>query len=100
MPVLQDFITRFGIRSLLRARLDEEKMADGTAQQQRVMKFVDELKSKGIAEKTTEANIQVQHCAASELLGVCDCSRSLMILSLCPFDDRSTTQCRPSSTRW
>jgi hypothetical protein len=55
---IPDVITRFGIRNLLAARLEEERQPDNFAQQQRLMAFVDELKNSPIAVNTADANEQ------------------------------------------
>ena len=55
---IPDFITRFGIRQLLAARLEEERQPDNFAQQQRLMDFVDALKNSPIAVNTADANEQ------------------------------------------
>eukprot|EP01051_Picozoa_sp_SAG22_P010112 SAG22_NODE_889_length_6648_cov_6.695984_4_plen_313_part_00 len=56
--LMPDVFTRVGIRLLLQTRLDEENMGDMTKQQERKQGFVDELKSLGIAQNTSEANDQ------------------------------------------
>ena len=55
---LPDFLTRIGIRQLLQGRLEEERQADNTAQQARLLAFVEELKASPIAVNTDDANEQ------------------------------------------
>lgn len=55
---IPDWITRFGIRHLLAARLEDERQPDNFAQQQRLMDFVNELKNSPIAVNTADANEQ------------------------------------------
>lgn len=55
---IPDWITRFGIRYLLAARLEDERQPDNFAQQQRLMDFVNELKNSPIAVNTADANEQ------------------------------------------
>ena len=53
-----DIFTRFGIRKLLEARLEDERQPDNFAQQARLQAFVDELKASPIAVNTGDANEQ------------------------------------------
>jgi hypothetical protein len=55
---LPDAITRIGIRNLLAARLAEESQPTNTAQQERLLAFVEELKASPIAINTADANEQ------------------------------------------
>ena len=54
---LPDFLTRIGIRQLLQDKLEEERQAN-TAQQARLLAFVEELKASPIAVNTDDANEQ------------------------------------------
>ena len=56
--LLPDFLVRFGIRRLLRARLAEEDRGNPEAQQQHLMKLIARLKMSSIAINTADANQQ------------------------------------------
>jgi cyclopropane-fatty-acyl-phospholipid synthase len=56
--LLPDFLVRYGIRRLLKARLAEEDRGDPEAQQQHLMKLVARLKQSPIAINTADANHQ------------------------------------------
>src|SRR5271165_5588280 len=56
--LLPDFLVRFGIRRLLRARLDEEHQDSLEAQQRHLMKLIARLRQSPIAIHTAEANQQ------------------------------------------
>jgi cyclopropane-fatty-acyl-phospholipid synthase len=56
--LLPDFLVRFGIRRLLKARLREESVGGSEAQQRRLMKLITRLKQSPIAINTTDANQQ------------------------------------------
>ena len=56
--LLPDFVIRWGIRRLLRARLAEEHRGSLEAQQQHLMKLILRLRQSPIAINTTEANLQ------------------------------------------
>jgi cyclopropane-fatty-acyl-phospholipid synthase len=58
LDLLPDFLVRFGIRRLLRARLAEEDRGSAEAQQQHFMKLLARLKTSPIAVNTVEANLQ------------------------------------------
>jgi len=55
---LPDFAIRTGIRKLLKQRLLDENKGDPEAQQEHLMKLIDELKASPIAINTAEANEQ------------------------------------------
>ena len=56
--LLPDFLVRFGIRRLLRARLAEENRGSAEAQQQHLMRLISRLRQSPIAINTAEANLQ------------------------------------------
>jgi len=56
--LLPDFLIRFGIRKLLKQRLQEEKKENVDAQRIHLIKLIEELKSSPIALNTKEANEQ------------------------------------------
>ncbi len=56
--LLPDFLVRFGIRRLLRARLAEECQGSLEAQQRHLMKLIARLRRSPIAINTAEANLQ------------------------------------------
>ena len=56
--LLPDFLVRFGIRRLLRARLVEENRGSPEAQQQHLMKLIARLRQSPIAINTSDANLQ------------------------------------------
>ena len=56
--LLPDFVVRYGIRRLLRARLAEEDQGDPEAQQRHLMKLIARLVSSPIAINTGDANEQ------------------------------------------
>jgi cyclopropane-fatty-acyl-phospholipid synthase len=56
--LLPDFLVRFGIRRLLRARLREENRGDPQAQQAHFMAFLARLKDSPVAINTADANQQ------------------------------------------
>lgn len=56
--LLPDFVVRYGIRRLLKARLVEEDRGDPEAQQQHLMKLIAQLKRSPVAINTDEANLQ------------------------------------------
>jgi cyclopropane-fatty-acyl-phospholipid synthase len=56
--VLPDFLIRYGIRRLLKARLVEEDRGGPDAQQQHLMKLIARLKQSPIAINTGDANLQ------------------------------------------
>jgi cyclopropane-fatty-acyl-phospholipid synthase len=56
--LLPDFLLRFGIRRLLKARLDEEDQGDPEAQQQHLMKLIARLRQSPVAINTADANQQ------------------------------------------
>jgi cyclopropane-fatty-acyl-phospholipid synthase len=68
--LLPDFLVRFGIRRLLRARLDEEHQDSLEAQQRHLMKLIARLRQSPIAIHTAEANQQHYElpCAFFELV--------------------------------
>ncbi len=68
--LLPDFLVRFGIRRLLKARLAEENQGSLEAQQRHLMKLVARLRSSPIAINTSEANLQHYElpCAFFELV--------------------------------
>jgi cyclopropane-fatty-acyl-phospholipid synthase len=56
--LLPDFLVRFGIRRLLRARLSEEDRGGPEADQQHLMKLIARLRQSPIAINTGDANLQ------------------------------------------
>jgi cyclopropane-fatty-acyl-phospholipid synthase len=56
--LLPDFLIRFGIRRLLKARLAEEHQDSLQAQQRRLMKLITRLRQSPIAVNTADANLQ------------------------------------------
>jgi cyclopropane-fatty-acyl-phospholipid synthase len=56
--LLPDFLVRFGIRRLLKARLAEEDRGSPEAQQQHLMKLISRLRQSPVAINTGEANLQ------------------------------------------
>ncbi len=56
--LLPDFLVRFGIRRLLKARLREENQGSAEAQQQHLMKLIARLKKSPVAINTGDANQQ------------------------------------------
>jgi cyclopropane-fatty-acyl-phospholipid synthase len=56
--LLPDFLIRFGIRRLLKARLNEENQGDPEAQQQHLMKLIARLRQSPVAINTGDANQQ------------------------------------------
>lgn len=56
--LLPDFLVRFGIRRLLKARLAEEDQGDPEAQQKHLMKLITRLRQSPIAVNTADANLQ------------------------------------------
>jgi cyclopropane-fatty-acyl-phospholipid synthase len=56
--LLPDFLVRFGIRRLLRARLAEEHRGSAEAQQQQLMRLISRLRQSPVAINTAEANLQ------------------------------------------
>jgi cyclopropane-fatty-acyl-phospholipid synthase len=56
--LLPDFLVRFGIRRLLKARLEEERQGSLEAQQQHLMKLITRLRQSPIAINTADANLQ------------------------------------------
>ena len=56
--LLPDFLVRFGIRRLLKARLAEEDRGSLEEQQRHLMKLIARLRRSPIAINTTEANLQ------------------------------------------
>ena len=56
--LLPDFLVRFGIRRLLKARLVEEDRGGPEAQQQHLMKLISRLRESLIAVNTGDANLQ------------------------------------------
>lgn len=56
--LLPDFIIRYGIRKLLAQRLRDEDKGNPEAQQEHLMKLVDEMKNSPIAVNTADANAQ------------------------------------------
>jgi cyclopropane-fatty-acyl-phospholipid synthase len=56
--LLPDFLVRFGIRRLLKARLEEENQGGAEAQQRHLMKLIARLKQSPIAINTGDANQQ------------------------------------------
>jgi cyclopropane-fatty-acyl-phospholipid synthase len=56
--LLPDFLVRYGIRRLLKARLDEEDRGDPEAQQLHLSKLIARLKQSPIAINTADANEQ------------------------------------------
>jgi cyclopropane-fatty-acyl-phospholipid synthase len=56
--LLPDFLIRFGIRRLLRARLEEEGAGDLEQRQQRLMKLIARLRQSPVAINTADANLQ------------------------------------------
>jgi cyclopropane-fatty-acyl-phospholipid synthase len=55
---LPDFLVRFGIRRLLKSRLQEEHRGDAEAQQAHLMKLIERLRHSAVAINTQEANFQ------------------------------------------
>jgi cyclopropane-fatty-acyl-phospholipid synthase len=68
--LLPDCLVRFGIRRLLKARLDEERQGSLEAQQRHLMKLITRLRQSPIAINTTDANLQHYElpCAFFELV--------------------------------
>jgi cyclopropane-fatty-acyl-phospholipid synthase len=68
--LLPDFLVRFGIRRLLKARLEEEWQGSLEAQQQHLMKLMARLRQSPIAINTADANLQHYElpCAFFELV--------------------------------
>jgi cyclopropane-fatty-acyl-phospholipid synthase len=68
--LLPDFLLRFGIRRLLKARLDEERKDSLEAQQQHLMRLITRLRQSPIAINTADANLQHYElpCAFFELV--------------------------------
>jgi cyclopropane-fatty-acyl-phospholipid synthase len=68
--LLPDFLVRFGIRRLLKARLAEEHRGSLEARQQHLMKLIARLRRSPIAINTTDANLQHYElpCAFFELV--------------------------------
>jgi cyclopropane-fatty-acyl-phospholipid synthase len=68
--LLPDFLVRFGIRRLLKARLDEERQGGREVQQQHLMKLITRLRQSPIAINTADANLQHYElpCAFFELV--------------------------------
>jgi cyclopropane-fatty-acyl-phospholipid synthase len=68
--LLPDFLVRFGIRRLLRARLLEERQDSPEAQQRHLMKLITRLRQSPIAIHTADANLQHYElpCAFFELV--------------------------------
>jgi cyclopropane-fatty-acyl-phospholipid synthase len=68
--LLPDFLVRFGIRRLLKARLAEECQGSLEAQQRHLMKLIARLRRSPIAINTSEANLQHYElpCAFFELV--------------------------------
>lgn len=58
LGLLPDFLVRFGIRRLLKARLKEENKGDPQAQQQHLMDFIARLRRSPVAINTGDANLQ------------------------------------------
>jgi cyclopropane-fatty-acyl-phospholipid synthase len=56
--LLPDFLVRFGIRRLLKARLDQENQGNPEAQQQHLMKLITRLRQSPVAINTADANLQ------------------------------------------
>ena len=56
--LLPDFLVRFGIRRLLKARLAEEDRGESEAQQRHLMRLIGRLKGSPIAINTGDANLQ------------------------------------------
>jgi cyclopropane-fatty-acyl-phospholipid synthase len=56
--LLPDFLVRFGIRRLLKARLREQSLGSAEAQQRRLMKLIMRLQQSPIAINTADANRQ------------------------------------------
>jgi cyclopropane-fatty-acyl-phospholipid synthase len=56
--LLPDFLVRFGIRRLLKARLAEENQGSPEAQQRHLMKLIERLRQSPIAIHTADANLQ------------------------------------------
>ena len=56
--LLPDFLIRYGIRRLLRARLAEEHRGSAEAQQQHLMRLISRLRQSPVAINTAEANLQ------------------------------------------
>jgi cyclopropane-fatty-acyl-phospholipid synthase len=56
--LLPDFLVRFGIRRLLKARLREEDRGGPEAQQQHLMKLIARLRQSPVAINTGDANLQ------------------------------------------
>jgi cyclopropane-fatty-acyl-phospholipid synthase len=56
--LLPDFLVRFGIRRLLKARLDEQGHGNAQQQQQRLMKLIARLRQSPVAINTGDANQQ------------------------------------------
>jgi cyclopropane-fatty-acyl-phospholipid synthase len=56
--LLPDFLIRYGIRRLLKARLLEENRGGAEAQQQHLMKLIERLRQSPVAINTGEANLQ------------------------------------------
>ena len=55
---LPDFLVRFGIRRLLKGRLQEEDRGDAETQQAHLMKLIERLRHSAVAINTQEANTQ------------------------------------------
>ena len=68
--LLPDFLVRFGIRRLLKARLDEARQGSLEAQRQQLMKLIMRLRQSPIAINTADANLQHYElpCAFFELV--------------------------------
>jgi cyclopropane-fatty-acyl-phospholipid synthase len=56
--LLPDFLVRYGIRRLLKARLQEENRGSAAAQQQHLMKLIERLRQSPLAINTGDANLQ------------------------------------------
>jgi cyclopropane-fatty-acyl-phospholipid synthase len=56
--LLPDFLVRYGIRRLLKARLEEESRGSAEAQQQHLMKLIARLRLSPVAINTGDANLQ------------------------------------------
>jgi cyclopropane-fatty-acyl-phospholipid synthase len=56
--LLPDFLVRFGIRRLLKARLDEERGSSLEARRRQLMKLIARLRQSPIAINTADANLQ------------------------------------------
>ncbi len=69
---LPDFLVRFGIRRLLKSRLEEEDRGNAESQQAHLMKLIEGLRSSAVAIHTQEANFQhyeVPSCFFKRVLG-------------------------------